>query len=317
MATLQHGTSINSGTQIGVFLRCPRCTSEMADIECPLCTFRIEIREGIVHALPPERSAHFARFTKDYEYIRDAEGRSSESDQFYLELPYTDASGRNSEQWSIRARSYNYLLGDVLKRKLTAGALILDLGAGNCWMSYRLALAGYRPFAIDLLTNDHDGLGAAQRYQSVLPALFPRFQAEMGSLPFQDEQFDAVIFNASFHYAEDYKSALGEALRCMRQEGIVVVCDTPWYSGDASGRQMLKERHAAFLNRYGTASDSIKSQEYLTDPRLRELERSFSIRWELHSPSYGLKWAMRPLLARLRRRREPSRFRIYLARKKA
>ena len=317
MATMQNGISSNQGTQLGVFLRCPRCTSEMAGIECPLCAFRVEIKNGIVHALPPERLAHFARFTKDYEHIREAEGRSSQSDQFYLELPYTDVTGRNSEQWLIRSRSYDHLLGEILKLKLPTGALSLDLGAGNCWMSYRLALAGYKPFATDLLTNDHDGLGAARHYASVLPTLFPRFQAEMGSLPFQNEQFDAVIFNASFHYAEDYKAALGEALRCVRQDGIVIVCDTPWYSRDASGRQMLKERQAAFLDKYGTTSDSIKSQEYLTDTRIRELERSFSIHWELHSPSYGLKWAMRPVLARLRRRREPSRFRIYVARKNA
>jgi SAM-dependent methyltransferase len=317
MATLPKGAFLTPGNQIAVFLRCPRCTSEMNGIECPLCTFRMEIRAGIIHALPPERSAHFERFTKDYEYIRDAEGRSSQSDRFYLELPYTDVTGRNSEQWSIRARSYGYLLGDVLKRQLISGALVLDIGAGNCWMSYRLALAGYRPFATDLLTNDHDGLGAARRYRSVLPALFPRFQAEMSSLPFQDEQFDAVIFNASFHYAEDYKATLREALRCVRQGGIIIVCDTPWYSRDASGQQMLKERRATFFKRYGTASDSIKSQEYLTDARLRELEQSCSIRWELHAPGYGLKWAMRPLLAKLRGRREPSRFRIYVTRKNA
>ena len=38
---------------------------------------------------------------------------------------------------------------------------ILDLGAGNGWMSYRLALQGHLPIAVDLLTNDRDGLGAA------------------------------------------------------------------------------------------------------------------------------------------------------------
>ena len=80
---------------------------------------------------------------------------------------------------------------------------------------------------------------------------------------------------------------------------------------------MLAERRAIFLRKYGTSSHSIASREYLTDERLRALEQELLIRWQFHSPNYGLKWAMRPLMAKLRRRREPSRFRIYVARKQA
>jgi SAM-dependent methyltransferase len=182
-------------------------------------------------------------------------------------------------------------------------------------MSFRLALAGYHPVAVDLLANDRDGLGAAAHYEKHLPAMFPRFQAEIAHLPFQDEQFDAVIFNASFHYSEDYEATLREALRCARKSGIVIVSDTPWYSSEESGNKMVAERRAAFSQRYGTASDSIESLEYLTSDRLRRLEEQFSIRWTTYSPRYGFKWALRPFVAKLRRRREPSQFRIYAARK--
>jgi SAM-dependent methyltransferase len=271
---------------------------------------------GIVHALPPERAAHFARFMADYEHIRAAEGRGSESQEFYLGLPYKDSSGRSSGQWHIRAHSYRYLINHVLEppgRHRT----VLDIGAGNCWMSFRLALLGYRAIAVDLLTNEDDGLGAAAHYQDVLPEFFPRFQAEIARLPFQSEQFDVVIFNASFHYSEDYEASLREAFRCLRSGGMVVISDTPWYSREESGREMVAERHAAFLQKYGSASDSIRSLEFLTDERLRALEEQLSIQLIAFSPRYGLKWAMRPVIARLRGRREPSRFRIYTARKDA
>jgi hypothetical protein len=33
----------------------------------------------------------------------------------------------------------------------------------------------------------------------------------------------------------------------------------------------------------------------------------------MHEPYYGIRWQMRPLLAKLGRRRQPSRFRIYAA----
>jgi len=317
MAALLSEIAMDPELQFGVLLQCPRCAAKAIGLECPACSFRMQIDAGIVRALPHERAGHFARFAQEYEVIRVAEGRSSDLEDFYLGLPYKDITGRNSKQWRIRARSYNYLVRHVLPHDLPRSGLILDLGAGNCWMSYRLALAGYRPIAADLLTNGRDGLGAARHYRKRLPDIFPRFRAEMERLPFQAEQLDAVIFNASFHYSEDYEATLREALRCVRRNGMVIVSDTPWYSREESGRKMLAERRAAFFEKYGTSSDSIASLGYLTDERLRDLEQHLSIRWKLHSPNYGLKWAMRPLVAKLRRRREPSRFRIYVARKNA
>jgi len=299
----------------GVRLQCPRCKANIDQLNCQFCGLRMPIQNGIVNALPPERAAHFARFIDDYERIRAAEGRWSQEDDFYLNLPYKDISGQNSNQWKIRARSFDYLIKHVLHRNLEHGGRILDLGAGNCWMSYRLALANYRPVAVDLLTNDRDGMGAAEHFRKYLPALFPRFQAEAARLPFQTEQFDAVIFNASFHYAEDYVATLREALRCVKSGGLVIISDTPWYSREESGRMMVAERSAAFLKRYGTASDSVKSLEYLTDEHLRSLEEHLGIRWTIYRPRYGLKWGMRPLIARLRKRREPSRFRVYATQK--
>ena len=317
MGTIENGVLVDPIIQFGVLLQCPRCTSRLIGMSCSLCSFEMHPDDGIMRALPAERSRHFAHFTQDYQRIRAAEGRASNSDSFYLDLPYRDITGRNSRQWQIRARTYDHLVHHVLYRNVAKGGLILDVGAGNCWMSYRLALAGYRPVAVDLVTNLFDGLGAARHYQSRLPSLFPRFQADMQHLPFQDAQFDAAIFNASFHYSEDYSATLRSILRCVRKSGVVIISDTPWYSREESGSEMLRERRAAFLKTYGTSSDALESQEFLTNERLRDLEEELSIRWKAHTPQYGLTWALRPLKAKLLRRREPSRFRIYVAWKNA
>jgi SAM-dependent methyltransferase len=301
-----------------ILLRCPRCGTAIDIMDCLACGFSILVDDGIAHALPPEAAAHHARFIADYEQIRTSEGRGSANEDFYLALPYRDTMGRNRGQWQMRARSYDYIVRHLLKDQgHDRGSWILDLGAGNGWMSFRLALAGYRPCAVDLLTNDRDGLGAARHYQSRLTTLFPRFQAEICRLPFADEQFDVAVFNASFHYAEDGEASLREALRCVRKGGMAIVSDTPWYPRGASGRQMLAERREAFLRCHGTAADAIASLGYLTDGRLRSMAAALSIRWEVHRPWYGPRWAMRPLIAKLRGRREPSRFRLYVARKPA
>jgi len=268
-----------------------------------------------VCALPEERAFHYAKFIEEYERIRSAEGRGSQSEEFYTALPYKDISDRNSDQWKIRSRSYDYIIRRVIRP--FHRSRVLDLGAGNCWMSFRLSLAGHKPVAVDLLTNQNDGLGAAMHFERHLSVPIPRFQAEIPHLPFRNEQFDVVIFNASFHYSENYEETLREALRCLKPEGILIISDTPWYSCEESGRQMVAERQAVFQQRFGTASDSIRSQEYLTDERLKGLAEALSITWTVHRPWYGIRWAMRPWVARLRGHREPSRFRVYVARKHA
>jgi len=311
---MENGGSLGTSYS-DIRLRCPRCSANLVSLACSKCRLQLSGNGGVIHALTPDRAAHYAQFIVDYEGIRIAEGRGSADDDFYLALPYRDLSGRNSDQWEIRARTFDCLIERVVKPSLPSGARILDLGAGNCWLSFRLALAGFKPCSIDLLTNDSDGLGAAQHYRKHLPDLFPRFQAELSRLPFQSEQFDAALFNASFHYAEDAEAALREALRCVKRGGIVIVCDTPWYSSEVSGNAMVSERRSSFLRRYGTDSASIQSIEYLTNERLQSIEEHLWIRWKIHSPHYGLRWAMRPFLAKIRGRREPAKFRIYVAQK--
>jgi SAM-dependent methyltransferase len=307
----------------GIRLRCPQCGNSIGDLPddhtnltCHRCKMNIPCRRGVWQTLLPEREAHFARFVEDYQRIRAYEGRGSRKDDYYLALPYRDLSGRNSWQWAIRARTFRYIERKILPGIITLARpshRILDLGAGNGWMSYRLAKQGHAPVAVDLMTNDQDGLEAAEHYKQSLPSLFPRFQAELDNLPFADGQFDLVIFNASFHYSENYEKTMSEALRCTRRNGSVIIADTPWYGDEQSGRRMLEERRASFVARYGFPSDSLSSLEYLTDQRLAHMESWLGIHWRVHEPYYGIRWQMRPWLAKLRRKRMPSRFRIYLA----
>ncbi len=308
-------------------LQCPQCgvyLGRLRDDEfppeflysCLACRFQMLNDEGIWRALPPARLARFARFMHEYQAVREAEGRGSERAEYYFALPYHDLSGHNAAQWAIRARTYRHIetiLLPALEARKPRSMAILDLGAGNGWMSYRLAQRQHRPVAVDLIASERDGLAAAIHFQLGMRTLFPRFQAELDRLPFTDSQFDLAIFNASFHYSEDYAETLGEAIRCLRPGGTVMIADTAWYSCEQSGQQMLAERREAFTLRYGFPSDSIASLEFLTDARLSALADQFGLRWQVHTPSYGLSWAMRPFVARLKGKREPSHFRIYLA----
>jgi SAM-dependent methyltransferase len=311
-------------------LRCPVCAGHMSSMStvlqetgksisafpsCQECRYELVYDDGIWNALPPNREPHYRQFIAEYETVRSLEGRGSNDPAYYLSLPFRDLTGHNGRQWQIRGRTCRYLESRILprlRRQLGRPLDTLDLGAGNGWLSYRLSLLGHRAVAVDLLVNPEDGLGAARHYLARLRTPFPRFRAELDRLPFADCQFDCAIFNASFHYSENYERTLREAVRCLRRAGQVIIADTAWYSNPASGDQMLAERREAFLRRYGFTSDALNSQEFLTDGRLNHLALALGIRWEAHQPWYGLGWAMRPWIARWKKRREPSRFQIYV-----
>ena len=305
--------------------RCPVCTHAMGLLDpfatdcertCGLCGFALANRGGIWRALAPGRERHFGQFMREYSQVRAREGRGSSSPEYYLALPYADANGRNGWQWKIRAVTFRYFLRRILpafERRWMRPLEILDLGAGNGWLSYRLAQRGHLPVAIDLLDNGEDGLGAARHYYSGLGWMFPRFQAEMDRLPFAGGQFDAAVFNASFHYSTDYCATAAEALRCLRPGGHVVILDSPFYRRAGSGQQMLEERKNRFMQTFGFASDSIPSREFLTAGALEEMSFRLRLRWKVCRPWYGWRWALRPLKAGLMGRREPSKFHIFWA----
>jgi SAM-dependent methyltransferase len=311
-----------------VGLRCPTCTTNLAAmayhalgqkhdaLECRNCSASVRQERRIWMALAANRLDYFERFIRDYEAVRRAEGRGSGNPAFYLSLPYVAPSDIHAWQWSIRAQTYRYFERKILpflNSRSLQPLTILDLGAGNGWLSYRLATLGHRPVAVDLQTNAFDGLAAAVHYRHALPMVFPRFQAELDRLPFADHQFDCAIFNASFHYSENYDRTLSEAIRCLRRRGTVIIADTPFYKSDESGQRMLAERRVSFQKRFGFASDSLASCEYLTKERLLSLEGKHRLEWTAHEVWYGFRWACRPWVAKLKGRREPSQFRIYTA----
>jgi ubiquinone/menaquinone biosynthesis C-methylase UbiE len=293
---------------------CPRCRTKLERsapdrVLCPQDGLEFWKVDGIWRFLLPESEAHYARFIADYEVVRRSEGRGSDSAAYYRALPFKDLTGSFKADWRIRARSFNVLVKNVLTRlqnPLERALKVLDLGAGNGWLSNRLAAQGDRVIAVDLLVNDQDGLGAWKHYDNS----FTPVQAEFNHLPVMNQFADSVIFNASFHYSEDYATTLKEALRVLSSAGLVMIMDSPVYRGDSSGETMVAEREAQFREKYGLASDNLQSENYLTYARLKELARELNLKWKFITPFYGIRWMLRPLIAGVLHRREPAKFHL-------
>jgi len=265
----------------------------------------------IIRALEPD--TQIERFTKEYLHVRHAEGRGSESPEYYWSLPFAELDGQLGWQWRMRAQTFRFFerkILEPLERSSDRKLNILDLGCGSGWLSYRMALRGHSPAAVDLLDDELDGLGAARHYESKLGQMFPVFQAQFDDLPFADSQFDLVVFNASFHYAADYRATLREVRRCLSWGGQVVILDTPVYATWQDGERMVEERKRSFEQRYGFASDSLISMEYLDNSMIAELAKDLNLTWRIHQPWYGAQWHMRPIFAKLKGRRPPSKFKV-------
>jgi SAM-dependent methyltransferase len=300
-------------------LACPRCHTPLEEVEavtkrCSKDGLTFQRLDGIWRMLLPEREEYFAPFVREYETVRRGERRGSGDKAYYNSLPYRDLTGTTPHGWKIRAASFDAFLERVLEpmeKELSRPLRVLDLGAGNGWLSNRLAFRGHDVAAVDLTVNDFDGLGCHRFYESA----FLPVQAEFDHLPFAEASAEAVVFNASLHYSVDIERTLREALTVLDARGVLVILDSPFYRDGASGARMVAEREAQFRKQYGFASDSLPSENYLTYARLNELGNKLKLNWESITPFYGLRWSLRPLLAFLLRRREPAKFHVIAGRR--
>ncbi len=292
-------------------LICPACRGPLAELSrgrlrCPGDGVELTLEDGIWRLLTSRRAEEIDGFLADYRRLRSDEGWGAGDDAYYRALPFRDTTGRHPEIWRIRAASYRLLL-----RQLGAGQRVADLGAGNCWLSWRLAEAGHAVAAIDLSDDPADGLGAAAAYPE---AQFLRIQATFDRVPIGDGELDLTVFNGSLHYAADVRRTLAEARRLVRPGGRIVIMDTPVYRLARSGERMLRERQQVWRQRYGPDFGAFATAGFLTRGRLKRIGKVLGLRWRVHPLPLGWRWHLAPFVHLALGRREPARFPLIVSR---
>lgn len=257
------------------------------------------------------------RFRTAYAEHRKTEGRGSGGEEELLALPYV-RRGPQAKQWAVRSRTFDAFVSAVLQPCARAVAPrplhVVDLGAGNAWLSYRVSRAGHRATAIDLRTDSVDGLGAAEGYRPHVERMPARIAGSFEALPLGGGVADMAVFNAALHYAFDLPTALREAARVVAPGGRVLILDSPFYSSAAHGEAMVEEKSRHAEARFGDRADDLLAPpfiEYLTPERLEEASAGLGLRWRRHRVRYPFRYELRPLMARLRGRRPPSRFDLW------
>jgi SAM-dependent methyltransferase len=276
--------------------------------------------EGVLDLLRPERKQSLAPFLSTYRTVRRAEGWGGAVD-YYRNLPF-DTVSRHRAVWKFRARSYRALLRAIEERYPEAkrsdewdrvALSVLELGAGNGWLSWRMVERGHYVLATDISLDEEDGLGALPRYAKSARLTLAR--AEMEELPLGDSQFDLVVASGSLHYARNLATAVSEARRVLREGGIFLVLDSPAYRDAGAGREMVKRRDQEHRERYGIVTES-ETSGFLVERDFARLLEASGFRVERRDPFEGLSRRLRRIWCSLRGIAPPARFPLFVSEKR-
>jgi SAM-dependent methyltransferase len=185
----------------------------------------------------------------------------------------------------------------------------LDLGAGSGWLSHRLASFGHHAVAVDRLDDEVDGLGACRHY----PVTFAVVEADFDALPFEPAQFDVVILNSSLHYSADPAATLGEARRMLVPGGALVVMDSPMFFRASDGRKMVDAQRHTRASDDAVTTMARPGVGFLTFADLDRLASDLGLRPQFFRSRGPFGWRFRRQLSRLRLRRSPAAFGVWVA----
>ena len=254
------------------------------------------------------------RFAADYTLHRAREGRAY-CERELLDLPYLE-SGAFADQWAIRSRTFDAFMRRILRpmARIAGPLTVLDLGAGNGWLSHRVALDGHRAIALDIRGDATDGLGAAAPFHRRVPGKIVPIVASFDSIPLDPASVDIALFNASLHYATDLGGAVAEARRIVRPGGKLAILDSPFYRSEEQGEAMVAEKAAAAAGEYGGLADRLTALPFIDFLTRGRLDQACpDLRWKRLRVTYPLGYELRPLRAALAGRRAPSRFDLWVA----
>jgi SAM-dependent methyltransferase len=293
---------------------CPQCGAAVREagsqrVACVACRQVFERQTGIWRFLTASRRDRLEPFLQQYRIIRQHDGRRPPTPQYYRRLPMVRDDDPNATEWRIRRETYHNLLLHVFRGD-QPGFRVLDVGAGSGWLSHRLTALGHRAVAVDIIDDEADGLGAARHYSTT----FPVVQADFDAPPFASRQFDVVVFNGSLHYSADPAATLERAHRLLAEGGTLVVMDSPMFVTAKDGAAMVDDNARRFRSTCGLAEVVRPGVGFLTYAGLTAIAEREKLRARFVRSRGSINWRVHRLVSRIRLRRAPASFGLWMAR---
>jgi SAM-dependent methyltransferase len=264
---------------------------------------------GVHRLLTEERRREIQPGLEQYQRVRRDEGWRAQPG-----LPEVPAGHPHAAVWQARAERFQRGVGLVRARLGQGPWMVLEVGAGCCWASARLAAEGHHVAAVDVNLDPDDGLPAADL---LLPPRrrVDRAEAEMEALPCEPAQFDLVLAAGSLHHAAAVSRTLVELRRVTRRGGLLLVLDSPVYRREVDGEAMVEERRRRHAARYGESLSRAWPSRFFVLGQLPSLFREAGWRLDLVGWPGLLREAGRDLVELARYRRRTARFPILIGRR--
>jgi SAM-dependent methyltransferase len=131
--------------------------------------------------------------------------------------------------------------------RLKRGDVVLELGAGSCWLSHMLNRFGCTTIAVDVSpTAIALGRQLFERDPRTNWRLEPRFLAYDGRrLPIDDASCDRIVINDAFHHIPNQRQVLIEMYRVLRPDGAVAMSEPG--CGHGAAAHSLSEAESGVL----------------------------------------------------------------------
>jgi SAM-dependent methyltransferase len=213
------------------YIRCPICHStdfDVATLErdereiregqliCLGCDHRHPIHKGIVNLLPNPNSVIQSEQQGWVELLGETHEGLVET---MLQLPYLE-----DDIWVTTYENFDQAMSKVN----LAGKRVLDIGAGRCWSTRRIAIMGASyAMAIDILVERFIGLETANIYLEHDGLFFERVLGDMNNLPVQPGTFDIVFMTSTLHHSSDLVDTMRQVAASLASGGMAIVINEP------------------------------------------------------------------------------------------
>ncbi len=195
-----------------------------------------------VALLPFRRRRRRGRATENPELLRRTEGYNEAAERYFtsiadpsylLRKPFADPDSLPKQliDVGVLMSALHVMPGDV----------VLEIGAGSCWLSHFLNRFGCRTIALDVSpTVLALGRQLFERDSNTNWALDPQFLAYQGHrLPVDGASCDYIVLNDAFHHIPNQRELLMEMHRVLRPDGVVGMSEPG--QGHAAAEYSLQE----------------------------------------------------------------------------
>jgi SAM-dependent methyltransferase len=111
--------------------------------------------------------------------------------------------------------------------RLWPGDVVLEIGAGSCWLTHVFNLYGCKTIAVDVSATALSlGETLFRRHPGTNWSLEPEFRVYDGyTLPLSDSSVDRIVLYDAFHHIPNHTRILSEARRVLRPNGILAMME--------------------------------------------------------------------------------------------